>query len=199
MASQTGNHSFWVSDYEHFVRLFEVTKKKCGCALLCVKCYCFVRKPCTVGSSRTIELARLKKKKEERKTPSGFSTPLGVLLVMKTLEGGRYIVINTYMFTVFEIWGDFFVLSYIACPHYPMITKESSLIPTLRSGNLAYVSPRWRPKHSVKVGIRENSLFHSTQNVLLRATEDWGLRTEKESQSNCSHNLNEEFDSITCC
>ena len=58
-------------------------------------------------SSCNVELARPKKKKEERKKNilailllSGsillrcFSMPLGVLLVMKTLEGGWYVVIN---------------------------------------------------------------------------------------------------------
>jgi len=40
---------------------------------------------------------------------------------MKTLEDGWYVVINAYQFTVFEIWRDFFVLSYIACPRYPYI------------------------------------------------------------------------------
>ena len=40
---------------------------------------------------------------------------------MKTLEDGWYVVINAYKFTVFEIWGDIFVLSYIACPRYPYI------------------------------------------------------------------------------
>ena len=40
---------------------------------------------------------------------------------MKTLEDGWYVVINAYKFTFFEIWGDIFVLSYIACPCYPYI------------------------------------------------------------------------------
>jgi len=40
---------------------------------------------------------------------------------MKTLEDGWYVVINAYQFTVFEIWRDFFVLSYIARPRYPYI------------------------------------------------------------------------------
>jgi len=50
-----------------------------------------------------------------------FLLPFGVLLVMKTLEDEQYIVIKAYIykFTVFEIWRDFNVLSYIACPHYP--------------------------------------------------------------------------------
>ena len=48
------------------------------------------------------------------------------MLVMKTLEDGWYVVINAYKFTVFEIWGDIFVLSYIACPCYPGPTLEST-------------------------------------------------------------------------
>jgi len=40
---------------------------------------------------------------------------------MKTLEDGWYVVINAYKYTVFEIWGDIFVLSYIACLRYPYI------------------------------------------------------------------------------
>ena len=50
-----------------------------------------------------------------------FLAPLGVLLVMKTLEDEQYVVIMAYKFTVFEIWRDFNVLSYIACPRYPYI------------------------------------------------------------------------------
>ena len=50
-----------------------------------------------------------------------FLTPLGVLLVMKTLEDEQYVVIKAYKFTVFEIWRDFNVLPYIACPRYPYI------------------------------------------------------------------------------
>ena len=40
---------------------------------------------------------------------------------MKTLEDEQYVVINAYKFPVFEIWRDFNVLSYIACPRYPYI------------------------------------------------------------------------------
>ena len=39
---------------------------------------------------------------------------------MKTLEDEQY-VIKAYKFSVFEIWGDFNVLSYIASPRYPYI------------------------------------------------------------------------------
>jgi len=40
---------------------------------------------------------------------------------MKTLEDEQYVVLKAYKFTVFEIWRDFNVLSYIACPRYPYI------------------------------------------------------------------------------
>jgi len=40
---------------------------------------------------------------------------------MKALEDERYVVIKAYKFTVFEIWRDFNVLPYIACPRYPYI------------------------------------------------------------------------------
>jgi len=40
---------------------------------------------------------------------------------MKTLEDEQYVVIKAYKFTIFEIWRDFNVLSYIACPRYPYI------------------------------------------------------------------------------
>ena len=42
-------------------------------------------------------------------------------MVMKTLEDEQYVVIKAYKFTVLEIWRDFNVLSYIACPRYPYI------------------------------------------------------------------------------
>ena len=45
----------------------------------------------------------------------------GVLLVMKTLEDERYVVIKVYKCTVSEIWRDSFVLAYIACTSYPYI------------------------------------------------------------------------------
>ena len=50
-----------------------------------------------------------------------FHATIGVLLVMKTLEDGWYVVINAYKLTILEIWRDFNVLSYIACPRYPYI------------------------------------------------------------------------------
>ena len=40
---------------------------------------------------------------------------------MKTLEDEQYVVIKAYKFTVFEIWREINVLSYIACPRYPYI------------------------------------------------------------------------------
>ena len=45
----------------------------------------------------------------------------GVLLVMKTLEDERYVVIKAYKCTVSEIWRDCFVLACIACTSYPYI------------------------------------------------------------------------------
>ena len=50
-----------------------------------------------------------------------FRAPLGVLLVIKTLEDEQYVVIKAYKFTVFEIWRDFNVFSYIVYPRYPYI------------------------------------------------------------------------------
>jgi len=44
---------------------------------------------------------------------------------MKTLEDEQYVVIKAYKFTVFEIWRDFNVLSYIACPRYPYIREST--------------------------------------------------------------------------
>ena len=44
-----------------------------------------------------------------------------MLLAIRTLEDGWYVVINAYKLTVFEIWRDLNVLSYIACPRYPYI------------------------------------------------------------------------------
>ena len=40
---------------------------------------------------------------------------------MKTLEDEQYVVIKAYKFTVFEIWRNFNVLSYIACLRCPYI------------------------------------------------------------------------------
>ena len=51
----------------------------------------------------------------------------GALLVMKTLEDERYVVIKAYKCTVSKIWRDFFVLAYIACTSYPYIQS----LPTL--------------------------------------------------------------------
>ena len=50
-----------------------------------------------------------------------FFATRGVLLVMKTLEDERYVVIKAYKCTVSEIWRDFFVLACIACTSYPYI------------------------------------------------------------------------------
>ena len=45
----------------------------------------------------------------------------GVLLVMKTLEDERYVVIKAYKCSVSEIWRDFFGLACIVCTSYPYI------------------------------------------------------------------------------
>ena len=55
-----------------------------------------------------------------------FFATRGVLLVMKTLEDERYVVIKAYKCAVSEIWRDFFVLAYIACTSYPYIATEST-------------------------------------------------------------------------
>ena len=56
-----------------------------------------------------------------------FFAMRGVLLVMKTFEDERYVVIKAYKCTVSEIWRDFFVLACIACTSYPYIQS----LPTL--------------------------------------------------------------------
>jgi len=68
-----------------------------------------------VRGSRNVELARLKKEERRKKNIltvwplSGsvlsrcFIAPLGVLLAVRTLEDGWYVVINAYKLTVFEI------------------------------------------------------------------------------------------------
>jgi len=88
--------------------------------LLRTKCCCFV---CVRGSC-SIELAHLKKEERRKKNIwpvlrvlglvllQCFLAPLGVLLVMKTLEDEWYVIIKAYKLAVFEI---FFVLPYIVC------------------------------------------------------------------------------------
>ena len=75
-----------------------------------------------------VELARLKKKNDlpVLRVPCAvlsrrFFATRGVLLVMKTLEDERYVVIKVYKCAVSEIWRDFFILAYIACTSYPYI------------------------------------------------------------------------------
>ena len=61
---------------------------------------------------------------------------------MKTLEDEQYVVIKAYKFTVFEIWRDFNVLSYIACPRFPYIRVYrlyESLAPPLSCGSIQIV------------------------------------------------------------
>jgi len=83
--------------------------------------------------SRSIELARLKKERKKKKNDLAvlllfgwvllrcFLALLWVLLVRKTLKDELHVVIKAYKFTVFDIWRDFNVLSYIACLCYPYI------------------------------------------------------------------------------
>ena len=88
------------------------------------------------------ELARLKKERRRRRRKKNnlpvlrvpgvvlsrrFFATRGVLLVMKTLEDERYVVIKAYKCTVSEIWRDSTVLTYIACTSYPYIQS----LPTL--------------------------------------------------------------------
>jgi len=46
----------------------------------------------------------------------------------EALENERYVVIKAYKFTIFEILGEFFVLTYIACPRYPYIESTDSIV-----------------------------------------------------------------------
>jgi len=63
-----------------------------------------------------------------------FLTLTGVLLVMKTLEDGWYIVMNAYKFTVFEIWRDFLhyhILRVFAIPTYSIHSCSPPALPYL--------------------------------------------------------------------
>ena len=55
-----------------------------------------------------------------------FFAMRGVLLVMKTLEDERYVVIKAYKCTVSEIWRDFFVLAYNYCVYVVSLHTEST-------------------------------------------------------------------------
>jgi len=109
---------------------FEVVKKRLGRALLsknaAVSCV-NQRKRLTQHWTRPSEERKKKKPNLAVLLLFGwvllqcFLAPLGVLLVMKALKDEQYVVIKAYEFTVFEIWRDFNVLSYIACPYYPYI------------------------------------------------------------------------------
>ena len=55
-----------------------------------------------------------------------FFATRGVLLVMKTLEDERYVVIKAYKCTVCEIWRDFFVLAYHYCVYVVSLHTEST-------------------------------------------------------------------------
>ena len=50
-----------------------------------------------------------------------LSRDIGSLVGHENTEDEQCVVIKAYKLTVFEIWRDFNVLSYIACPRYPYI------------------------------------------------------------------------------
>ena len=54
-----------------------------------------------------------------------FFATRGVLLVMKTLEDERYVVIKAYKCAVSEIWRDFFCIS-IYCVYVVSLHTEST-------------------------------------------------------------------------
>ena len=105
---------------ERFVQVLGVVKKAIGrCTAQC-KMLLF-RARTIVRDSDNTELARLKKKEKHFACfasswlPSRyFLAPLGVLLVMKTLDDEWYVVIKAYKLTVFEILKDFFCIA-ICC------------------------------------------------------------------------------------
>ena len=91
--------------------------------------------------SRSIELARLKKKEEERKKIIWpvlrilglvllrcFIAPLGVLLVTKTLEDEWYVVIKAYKLAVFEILVDFLYCHILRVRAIPTLESTDSMI-----------------------------------------------------------------------
>ena len=108
---------------------------------------------------RSIELARLKKEERRRRKKNNlavlllfgwvlsrcFLAPLGVLLVMKTLEDEQYVVLKAYKLAVLEILRNLFVLAYIACPRYPYI-RVYRLYDSARRSRAIFVS---RPRPSV--------------------------------------------------
>jgi len=74
---------------------------------------------------------------------------------MKTLEDEQYVVIKAYKFTVFEIWRDFNVLSYIACPRYPYIRVyrlyDRILYLFCESTSLSQVYCKAQARHSTSI------------------------------------------------
>jgi len=119
-----------------------------------------------VRGSRSIELARLKKKKEEEEEERKkniwpvlrvlglvllqcFLVPLGVLLVMKTLEDEWYVVIKDYKLSVFDIfpqYESFFLYCHVLRVHaIPTLESTDSMIWVMevscRHGNLTHPSP----------------------------------------------------------
>jgi len=69
---------------------------------------------------------------------------------MKALEDERYVVIKAYKFTVFEIWRDFNVLPYIACPRYPYIRVYR-----------LYDKWEWLPHYSIRTPLDVKAILGS--------------------------------------
>jgi len=110
MASQRGHYNSRVS-LERFVGVLGVIKKAMGQCTAQYKMLFHART--IVRDSDNTELAHLKKKKHilpVLRVPG--LVPLGVLLVMKTLNDEWYIVIKAYKLTVFEILRNLFVFIY---------------------------------------------------------------------------------------
>ena len=112
-----------------------------------------------VKESRKFELARLKKKEERKKNISlvlrvpglvhlrCFLAPLGVLLVMKTLEDEWYVVIKAKL-AVFEILGDFLYCHILRVRAIHTLESTDSMIIT-RIKNIKNVT-RCRDSRSAK-------------------------------------------------
>ena len=90
--------------------------------------------------SRSIELAHLKKERRRKKNIwpilrvvglvplRCFLAPLGVLLVIKTLEDEWYVVIKAYKLTVFEILRYFLYCHILRVHAIPTLESTDSMI-----------------------------------------------------------------------
>ena len=58
--------------------------------------------------------------------------PLGVLLVMKTLEDEWYVVIKAYKLAFFEILGDFLYCHILRVRAIPTLESTDSMIPVTK-------------------------------------------------------------------